>query len=85
VSTALVLGAGASLANALYFRPRRQPELRPPLDSTFFQTVRALRLPLTPALRSYFANVLQVDPDGETLAVGPEQVGSADRGLVAEG
>jgi hypothetical protein len=62
------LGAGASLANALYFRPRRQPQLRPPLDGTFFQTVRSLGLPLTPALRSYFANVLQVDPEGEALA-----------------
>jgi hypothetical protein len=68
MSTTLILGAGASLANALHFRPRRQPRFRPPLDGTFFQTVRALGLPLTGPLRAYSTNVLQVDPDGEELS-----------------
>jgi hypothetical protein len=31
----LVLGAGASLANAQYFRPQRQQDTHPPLDTTF--------------------------------------------------
>src|SRR5581483_3168784 len=62
-----VLGAGASLANALHFRARRMPQSRPPLDGTFFQTVRARGINLSAPLRNYFTNVLQIDPDGDEM------------------
>jgi hypothetical protein len=75
VPITLVLGAGASLANALHFRSQRMASSRPPLDTTFFQTVRARRIPFTPAMRTYLTNVAQVDPDGEELrAVRMEEV-----------
>lgn len=51
---ALVLGAGASLANAEHFRPERGLDTHPPLDTTFFQKLRVRQVPLHPALRTYF-------------------------------
>jgi hypothetical protein len=60
------MGAGASLANALYFRARRLPQSRPPLDQTFFGTVAARKIPLTQSLRAYIS-ALGIDPDGDEL------------------
>jgi hypothetical protein len=49
----IVLGAGASYANAHYFRPVRQRSTLPPLDYTFFPKVRELDIPVPAALLSY--------------------------------
>ena len=53
----LVLGAGASLANALHFHGQRMSHTRPPLDATFFATAQSLGIPLSPNLRTYFESV----------------------------
>ena len=63
----LVLGAGASLANALYFRGQRMAHTRPPLDDTFFETVQGLHFLLTPALRTYLRGLLRTDPLPERM------------------
>lgn len=64
----LVLGAGASLANALYFRERNHPELRPPLDTTFFETVdRNPNTNIGPNLSRYFGEVLGREPTSLNL------------------
>jgi hypothetical protein len=68
MKTCIVLGAGASLANALHFRGTRKRDTLPPLDTTFFQTVTARGLPLPLALRRYFHRVLGVDPASGGLA-----------------
>jgi hypothetical protein len=39
---AVVFGAGASLANAQYFRPAQRSWSHPPLDYTFFEKIRQL-------------------------------------------
>jgi hypothetical protein len=62
----LVLGAGASLDHAAKFR--RGKKYQPPLDTTFFTKVAALKLQLTPALRSYIRTLTGAEPDLETLA-----------------
>jgi hypothetical protein len=64
---ALVMGAGASLANAAYFRPERSLDTHPPLDTTFFQKIRVRDVPLPPALRAYMRRLLQVDPTPRVL------------------
>jgi hypothetical protein len=63
----LVLGAGASLANALHFRAEKMRQHRPPLDTTFFETVDARKIALSPALREYFTDVVGIDPTPATL------------------
>jgi hypothetical protein len=67
VKTCLVLGAGASLANALHFRRERMRDTRPPLDTTFFETVQARGIALSAALRTYFRQTLGVEPLASTL------------------
>jgi hypothetical protein len=49
----LVLGAGATLANALFFHRTRLAAKNPPLDYTFFEKVAALKVPIPTELRSY--------------------------------
>jgi hypothetical protein len=59
----LVLGAGASLANALHFHSQRMRHTRPPLDTTFFETVDAHpNMTIGPRLRTYFRDVLGREP-----------------------
>jgi hypothetical protein len=53
LSICLVLGAGASLANAQHFRPLRMQHSLPPLDYTFFDKVQALKIAPQPELRHY--------------------------------
>jgi hypothetical protein len=62
-----VLGAGASLANALHFRSERLRHTRPPLDTTFFETVDAMGVTLSPWLRRYFESVVGIDTASTTL------------------
>jgi hypothetical protein len=59
---ALVLGAGASLANAQHFRRERMLETHPPLDTTFFQKLRIKEIPLHPSLRAYVRGLTGSDP-----------------------
>ena len=61
MQVSLVLGAGASLANAMHFHGHRMPDTRPPLDATFFATAQSLGIALSPQLRTYFASV-GIDP-----------------------
>jgi hypothetical protein len=63
----LVLGAGASRANGLFFRAERQRETLPPLDTTFFETVDAKGIQLSDALENYFRNFLGIEPIPSTL------------------
>jgi hypothetical protein len=56
------LGAGASLANARHFRPIRQQDTLPPLDTTFFQTLRRRKVELPDALRNYIRDLGSDDP-----------------------
>jgi hypothetical protein len=66
--TCLVFGAGASLANALHFRSEKMRHLRPPLDTTFFETVDANpATSLGPNLKKYFNDVLGREPTTTTL------------------
>jgi hypothetical protein len=67
MQTCLVLGAGASRANGLYFRAEQQRETLPPLDATFFETVDSKGILLTPSLRDYFRNFLGIEPTPATL------------------
>lgn len=57
----LIVGAGASLAQAQYRRPGRTKN-HPPLDTTFFPKVRSLRLHVPRTLRTYAASYPGVDP-----------------------
>ncbi|MGB7686784.1 MAG: hypothetical protein WBL45_13505 [Solirubrobacterales bacterium] len=63
----LVLGAGATLANALHFRAQRMRDTRPPLDTTFFETVDARGIALSQPLRFYFENYIGIEPTPTTL------------------
>jgi hypothetical protein len=65
--TCLVIGAGSTLANALYFRGQRMRDTRPPLDTTFFETVDARGIALSTALRAYVRDVIGIDPTPTTL------------------
>lgn len=59
----LVLGAGSSLANGLYFRAQRLKHTLPPLDTTFFEAVEDHpRLSIGPQLARYFRDVLGREP-----------------------
>jgi hypothetical protein len=62
VKACLVIGAGGSLANALYFRPERMQNTRPPLDTTFFQTVRAMGIQLPGSIRRFFRRISGIEP-----------------------
>jgi hypothetical protein len=59
----VVLGAGASLANALHFRGQRMRETRPPLDTTFFDVVAARSIAISGPLQAYLSNALRLNPD----------------------
>jgi len=63
----LVLGAGATLANAQHFHAERMRETWPPLDTTFFETVNGRGVPLSPALRRYFRDIVGIEPTTTTL------------------
>jgi hypothetical protein len=64
----LVLGAGASLANALHFHRQRLRHTLPPLDTTFFETVEAHpHLSIGGRLRRYFRDVLGREPTTLTM------------------
>lgn len=69
MNTCLVLGAGASLANALHFRPERMQNTRPPLDTTFFQMVAAMGIQLPPSIRRFFRRMSGTEPKIESLAL----------------
>lgn len=58
----MILGAGASLANALYFRGQRMPHTRPPLDGSFFAAAQGLAIALPTSVRTYLANVVGINP-----------------------
>lgn len=58
--TVLLVGAGATLAEALPSHPRR--ELRPPLDATFFDLCRLARLEGRTPLRRYTERNFGVNP-----------------------
>jgi hypothetical protein len=51
--TCLVLGAGASLANGQYFHGEKMLDQNPPLDTTFFEKIRALDITVDSSLRRY--------------------------------
>ena len=59
---AIILGAGASLAHAEHFRPQRGKDRNPPLDYTFFEKVRALKIGVPDELRKYARRVPPQDP-----------------------
>lgn len=67
MKTCLVIGAGATLANALHFRGERMRDARPPLDTTFFDVVEARKIPLGASLQRYFREVLSLDETGDSL------------------
>ena len=70
MTVCLVLGAGATLAQALAQRKGRP---RPPLDATFFEIVRRRRLTLGPALRAFAqAQAGGRDVEGYLATVGME-------------
>lgn len=58
----LVLGAGASLANGLHFHKSRLSTRNPPLDTTFFEKIRGLKLTVPTELRTYGTQLLGSDP-----------------------
>jgi hypothetical protein len=57
----LVLGAGATLANAKHFHPERQKDTHPPLDTTFFEKLAQHKIQLPQALASYSSRLLGPD------------------------
>lgn len=60
MTTAILVGAGASLAEALPSRPSR--DQCPPLDATFFDLCRLAKLEGREALRSYMDHTFGMDP-----------------------
>lgn len=62
MKTCLVLGAGATLANALHFHGQRDLARNPPLDYTFFEKIAALGIPIPSELRAYSAGSPGIDP-----------------------
>ena len=67
VNVCLVLGAGATLANAKHFRPKRMRNSYPPLDTTFFEVVASRRIQLPANLQTYLREVVGVDSSLEAL------------------
>jgi len=59
---ALVLGAGAGLAQAEHFRPQRGRASIPPLDYTFFERIRDLKVHIPRQLRKYAEDYPGPDP-----------------------
>lgn len=59
---AVVLGAGATLAQARHLHGSGIAGELPPLDITFFDRLVDLKLKATPSLRDYALDVLGVDP-----------------------
>ncbi len=57
MATCVVFGAGASLANAQYFHPKRGTAKNPPLDTTFFDKIRDLKVTVPNDLRAYAENL----------------------------
>lgn len=55
MGTCLIFGAGSSLANAQHFHQERLTDRNPPLDTTFFEKIRALGISVSNDLRSYAA------------------------------
>jgi hypothetical protein len=62
VRIAVVLGAGATLAQARHLHESGVMGELPPLDATFFDRLVDLKLKATPALRAYAVDVLGVNP-----------------------
>src|SRR6266478_4349951 len=62
VSVVLVLGAGATLANAEHFHGRRLLGHHPPLDYTFFDRVTSLNILIPTELREYAAGHPYLNP-----------------------
>lgn len=60
----LVLGAGATLANALHFHSQRRSSRNPPLDYTFFDKIESLEIPIPSQLRAYAMHHAAADPFG---------------------
>jgi len=60
VTTAILVGAGASLAEALPGRPSR--DRRPPLDATFFELCRLAKLEGRASVKSYMGDAFGMDP-----------------------
>ena len=58
----LVLGAGATLANALHFHGERIGARNPPLDYTFFPKIEALGMVIPSELRAYSARAPGPNP-----------------------
>ena len=58
----LIVGAGASLANALHFHGTRKQAENPPLDLTFFHKVHDLGVTIPAELRNYSASTPGNDP-----------------------
>jgi hypothetical protein len=63
----VVLGAGATLANALHFHPKRMRHTWPPLDTSFFETVEGLEIDLPPAVDAYLRTLMGEDPPPEQV------------------
>ncbi|MFL5910646.1 MAG: hypothetical protein ACJ768_08800 [Gaiellaceae bacterium] len=59
---AVVLGAGATLAQAQYARALGRSGELPPLDTSFFDVLRHLGVEIPPSLREYAAELLGADP-----------------------
>lgn len=60
VRVALVIGAGASLAQAEAVGS--DPSRFPPLDATFFQTIAAMKVKIAPELTEYAVELLGFNP-----------------------
>lgn len=58
----LVFGAGATLANAKYFRPVRSASTHPPLDYTFFEKIAERGIDVPVELRDYAADLPSGSP-----------------------
>jgi hypothetical protein len=67
MNTCIVLGAGATLANALHFHGKRFRKQRPPLDTTFFETVDALGITPSKPIRRYLKDFVGIDSVPTTL------------------
>jgi hypothetical protein len=61
MKTCIVIGAGASLANGLYFRAKKMRDTLPPLDTTFFEVVDARKVRIGASLELYLEGVLNLD------------------------
>ncbi len=62
MGTCLVFGAGSSLANAQHFHSERRTDRNPPLDTTFFEKIRKLGIPVSSDLRGYAAELPSGSP-----------------------